>query len=184
MGQKPSKKPEKISEQLMENYLRAEFKAMDRDEDNRLSRQEAIELLTMIGCNKAKRKMQEWDYRKADIVLLEDYIENFKDDKYLQKRTMKYRQLFRLFDKNADGRASKQEIINGLESICIEQLDIEVDDSTLKTIEQMGADKDGKITYEEFLTKQFQILMEKDKPAVDKGETSPHLTDDEANNGM
>ena len=33
-------------------------------------------------------------------------------------RTMLYRKMFRMFDKNEDGTASKQEVLDGLESVC------------------------------------------------------------------
>ncbi|XP_052249661.1 troponin C, skeletal muscle-like [Dreissena polymorpha] len=157
MGQKASKRPPKISEALMETYFRAEYDAMDADADGSLNRQDAIDLIQMLGCNKGKRKLQEWDYNKNDLILREDYIENIKDDPMLIKKTMKYRKLFRLFDRNADGSACKQEIINGLES----QLDIDVDDDVLKIVEQMVTDADGRITYQNFLKQRFKALKEK-----------------------
>ena len=48
-------------------------------------------------------------------------------------------------------------------SSAVFQVDIPVDEELMKTVEQIDANHDGKITYEEFLVTQFQIcLTEKD----------------------
>ena len=41
------------------------------------------------------------------------------------------------------------------------QMSIKVDKELQKTVEQMDANHDGKITYEEFLVTQFRISLEK-----------------------
>ena len=43
------------------------------------------------------------------------------------------------------------------------QMEIEVDKNLVRTVELMDADKDGKITYQEFLIMQFRSLLDKDK---------------------
>jgi len=42
-------------------------------------------------------------------------------------------------------------------------MEIEVDKNLVRTVELMDADKDGKITYQEFLIMQFRSLLDKDK---------------------
>lgn len=155
MGQKGSKKLPKFSEEMLDLYLRAEFNVMDTDKDGKINRKELRNLLTLLGVRKAKNKLEIFDiYKKDDTVDIEDYVAIFKDEPPLVKKTQRFRQLFRLFDKNSDGWATKAEIIAGLE-----QVEIEIDDAIRETVEKMDAHDDGKVSYQEFLTLEFQIAM-------------------------
>ncbi|KAH3817381.1 hypothetical protein DPMN_118915 [Dreissena polymorpha] len=161
MGSSQSKKPPKFSEALMEKYFQAEFDAMDADADGELNRQDCIDMITMLGFRKGLQKLKDWGYHRSHIILRHIWVENIQDDPTLTEKTMKYRKLFRLFDKNADCTACKQEIIHGIESICLEQLDFEVDGDILKIVEQMLPDADGRITYKDFIKKRFKTYSER-----------------------
>lgn len=160
MGQKMGKKGNKmagmeIPEETLESYIRSEFNAMDSNQDGKLHRNEVLKLLTLLGYDKGEQKLKSLHVKSEEEVEIDDYVAAFKKDKTLCKHTGRFRQWFGYFDKNKDGTATKEEVLSGLEEVSIK-----VDKELQKTVEQMDANHDGRITYEEFLVTQFRISLE------------------------
>lgn len=160
MGQNQAKKVAKmaavaIPEETLETYIRSEFRAMDTDRDGKLNRQQVLDLITLLGCSKGKDALRHLHKKSEEEVEIEEYVAAMKKEKSLMKETSRFRQWFAYFDKDKSGSATKEEIISGLE-----EADVKVDKELQKTVEQMDANHDGKITYEEFCVTQFRISLE------------------------
>ncbi|XP_045181125.1 uncharacterized protein LOC123540297 [Mercenaria mercenaria] len=167
MGQRESKKPpEPLPEDLLDLYVRSEFKAMDSDNDGKLTRQEVRNMLRFMGFKKSKHKLKYLGVPgRKSMVALEDYVSAFKADKVLIDKTDNFRQLFKLFDKNSDGWADRREISDGLEEVC-NTVEMFIDQALQETVDTMVTSAESKISYENFLALEFQIahrLREEDK---------------------
>lgn len=69
---------------------------------------------------------------------------------YHQSSTSRLRDIFFKFDDNKDGRATKEQILQGFAD-----MGIEVDDEIKEKINKLDTNNDGKVAYQDFVKSQL-----------------------------
>ncbi|OWF52158.1 neo-calmodulin-like [Mizuhopecten yessoensis] len=138
-----------------DRYLQTEFSVMAKDHGGVLSTGQLTKLLMALGFggDEALTEMllKGMHKEREDTITLDEYVEALKSHEDVMVKTSKLRVIFGNFDDANEGRVSKSKIKTRLRV-----MDFEVDDNMLKAIEETDADKDGYVTYEEFLTKHLK----------------------------
>ncbi|KAL5015076.1 hypothetical protein ScPMuIL_009346 [Solemya velum] len=139
-----------------EQYLRAEFRAMDVNNDHKLGVSDFYKLMTNLGYSEGsggpKVLLKRTDKDMDKVVTEDEFVAAIKDPAVLQQ-TSSLRDLFSNCDKDGDLTATKDEVIAGFKKTGIKPITQEMQ----KKIESMDENKDKKITYVEFLRVQFGL---------------------------
>ncbi|KAI8777077.1 16 kDa calcium-binding protein [Biomphalaria glabrata] len=144
-----------ITQDTRRLFYAAEFKSLgDVTKDNTMRKEEFTRLMMLLGFPYGIEEIEQiWSDKGMEDggrMSLEEYIDVMLDDK-IDSQTSMWRKLFTCFDTDGNATASKAEVVKGLEKI---GLDITPEMRT--KIDQMDTNKDGKISYEEFLKAQLK----------------------------
>ncbi|XP_033748340.1 neo-calmodulin-like [Pecten maximus] len=138
-----------------DRYLQTEFKLMDTDNDGLLSTGQLTNLLLALGFggDEAQTEMllKGMNKEREDTLSEEEYVEAVKSNEEIFVKTSKLRVIFGNFDDTNEGKVSKSKIKRRLLV-----MGFEVDEAMTKAIEETDADRDGFVTYDEFLTKHLK----------------------------
>ncbi|XP_069135931.1 calmodulin-4-like [Argopecten irradians] len=138
-----------------DRYLQVEFRLMDTDKDGLLSTGELIKLLLALGFGGDEEKtellLKEMNKERDDTISEDEYVEAVKSNEEILIKTSKLRAIFGSFDDTNDGKVSKSKIKKGLRV-----MEYDVDEAMEKAIEETDSDKDGFVTYDEFLGKHLK----------------------------
>ncbi|BFZ20939.1 hypothetical protein BsWGS_23977 [Bradybaena similaris] len=138
----------------MQLYITAEFKSLgDITHDDHLRLEEFVRLLLLLGYpsdeEEAKKIWNSVGLPDGGFMTLDDYLALMSNEE-VSSKTGTWRKLFAQFDTDGNGFASKAEVLHGLHEI-----GIDLTPKIRGKVEGMDGDKDGKISYGEFLKVQL-----------------------------
>ncbi|XP_029635575.1 calcium-dependent protein kinase 12 isoform X1 [Octopus sinensis] len=128
-------------------YLQAEFQSMDTNKHGFLTPTEFANLMVYLGCNNRllEKLMEDIDPDKDAKIQEKDFIIYMHKYPGLIKNTNIIRGLFQKFDKDNSGSALKTDVVADLKEMGI------YNDKIHSKIEAMDHNKDGNISYRDFL---------------------------------
>lgn len=143
-----------LSPELLAIYVKAEFTAKDTDADGVLNREEVTSLLKAlgVGADALQSKVNAIISEGEDTVDKDSYANAFVADKDLVEKTSRIRGIFSMVDKNKDGYATKDELQGTINTVATK-----FDNTIGDKIGRMDADKDGRISYAEYLAVQLNV---------------------------
>uniref|UniRef100_A0A0B6ZRE4 EF-hand domain-containing protein n=1 Tax=Arion vulgaris TaxID=1028688 RepID=A0A0B6ZRE4_9EUPU len=135
-------------------YYTAEFQSFgDVSKDNLMGKDEFIRLMQLLGypgdTGDARLLWKAMGQPEDGRITLNEYNVLMSDEAVAVK-TDTWRKLFAEFDPDSNGYATKAEVINGLKHI-----GVEITPEIREKLEAMDANKDGRISYAEFLRLQL-----------------------------
>lgn len=149
------KKEPKLSEDTkMLRYFTDEFSSIgDTLKDGKLNYGEFIRLMELLQYKKDAKKLWKSEGKPlgSGTMTKEEYIAMMAKGK-VEKESGTWRKMYNEFDADSNGYVSYQELTKGLATLGMS------DSKAAKTVAaKMDTDKDGKITYVEFLKEQLNI---------------------------
>ncbi|XP_060075621.1 uncharacterized protein LOC132555282 [Ylistrum balloti] len=138
-----------------ERYLETEFDTMDTDGDGLLSTGEFTKLLLALGFGgdeeKTEMLLKEMNKEREEKISQDEYVRAIKSNEEIWVKTSKLRVIFGNFDDTNEGKVPKTKIKRRLR-----MMGFDVDDDMSKSIDEIDTDKDGYVSYAEFLTKHLK----------------------------
>ncbi|CAG5122703.1 unnamed protein product [Candidula unifasciata] len=136
-------------------YFTAEFQSLgDMTKDNHLRLEEFTRLMLLLGYPSDEEEVEKiWTsigLPDGGLMTLDDYLKLMSNEE-IRSKTDTWRKLFAKFDTNGNGFASKSEVVTGLQEI-----GIDITPTLRAKIEGMDTNKDGNISYAEFLKIQLR----------------------------
>ncbi|CAL1542204.1 unnamed protein product [Lymnaea stagnalis] len=136
-------------------FYTAEFHSLgDVTRDDTMTKEEFYRLMMLLGypdgVEGAERIWLDHGQEDGGRMTLDQYIALMFDDA-VDAKTNCWRKLFANFDPDGNAFASKSEVIKGLQNI-----GLDITPEMRKIVDKMDTNKDGKISYEEFLKAQLK----------------------------
>ncbi|XP_052085892.1 calmodulin-4-like isoform X2 [Mytilus californianus] len=158
MGQKHSARlnDASVPEDGFKRYLKGEFAAMDTAKHGTLSLHQFEKLLTFLGYDgemKPETIFHKGNFDSKKGITVEEYCKLMNKFPDVKNRTNRLRALFLKFDHSNDGFAPKKDVVEE-----IRKMGVEIDKETLSKVDNMDINKDGKISYQEYV---YTSLKEK-----------------------
>ncbi|XP_029635836.1 calcium-binding mitochondrial carrier protein SCaMC-1 [Octopus sinensis] len=129
-------------------FLNAEFNAMDKDNDGKLSSTEISEILIYQGIDLGERGFQTRLIEKYGTLLTKEQFQEFMQSIPNKKRDL--RTIFKSFHQERDGYTSKESILEKLTEMRINNAQALIDQM------EIGVDDGGLVSYENFLRVYFK----------------------------
>ncbi|XP_059154917.1 neurocalcin-delta-like [Physella acuta] len=157
-GKQAVAEPEEVPDPVTETrrlFYTIEFQCMgDMTKDQRMSLEEFYRLMMLLGFPDGREGAEKvWlahGKTAGGKMTQSEYIELMFDES-IERKTNCWRTLFGQFDTDGNASATKTEVLKGLEDI-----GLEVTSSLRQKVDEMDTNKDGKISYEEFLRAQLK----------------------------
>lgn len=133
-------------------YFKAEFTAMDKDNRGKLTTSEFVKLMMFLGYGerwKVDELLKAVNPEGDGYITIDEFYSAMKRPGVVEG-TSRLREMFFKFDDNKDGRATKEQILQGFED-----MGIEVDDEIKEKINKLDTNNDGKVAYQDFVQNQL-----------------------------
>ncbi|GAB1600794.1 calcium-dependent protein kinase 12-like [Argonauta hians] len=140
--------PKMAAQPPIDVYLQAEFRAMDKQNKGYLSSTEFTNLMVYLGFtdkNTIEKILTEVDSDRDAKIQEKDFIATMHKYPQLISNTGIIRGMFQKFDRDNSGSALKKDVVSDLDEMGI------YNDKIRTRIDAMDQNKDGNISYQDFL---------------------------------
>nr|XP_022313655.1 calmodulin-4-like isoform X2 [Crassostrea virginica] len=133
-------------------YFKAEFTSMDKTNRGKLTTSEFVQLMMFLGYGERWKvdELLKSINKEGDGYITIDEFFAAMDRPAVKEGTSRLRNIFFKFDDNKDGRATKEQILQGFKD-----MGVEVDDEIKAKVTKLDTNNDGKVAYQDFVQSQL-----------------------------
>lgn len=133
-------------------YFKAEFTAMDKENRGKLTTAEFVKLMMFLGYGERWKvdELLKAVNPEEDCYITIDEFYTAMNRPGVKDGTSRLRNIFFKFDDNKDGRATKEQILQGFKD-----MGVEVDDEITEKVNKLDTNNDGKVAYQDFVQSQL-----------------------------
>ncbi|XP_048731251.1 calmodulin-4-like isoform X1 [Ostrea edulis] len=133
-------------------YFKAEFTAMDRENRGKLTTAEFVKLMMFLGYGEKWKvdSLLKSINTEGDGYITIDEFYNAMNRPEVKAGTSRLRNIFFKFDDNKDGRATREQILQGFAD-----MGVEVDDEITAKVTELDTNNDGRVKYQDFVQSQL-----------------------------
>ncbi|XP_062603548.1 calmodulin-4-like [Saccostrea cucullata] len=133
-------------------YFKAEFTAMDKENRGKLTTAEFVKLMMFLGYGerwKVEELLKSINTEGDGFITIDEFYDAMGRPG-VKDGTSRLRNIFFKFDDNKDGRATKEQILQGFTD-----MGVEVDDEIKDKVNKLDTNNDGKVAYQDFVQSQL-----------------------------